>query len=92
MGLTDTQISRHVVPAACRLIGAVRSGTSDDVMTESSVVQMPGMELRGRIRLALSPAGHRGHSAETARLMERALRGESIEQLAADQRRTTRGA
>lgn len=47
------------------------------------------VELRGRIALALSLIAHRGHSAATSRLVERALRGESIEQLAADERRTT---
>ncbi len=49
-------------------------------------------ELRGRINLALSLLSHRGHTAETAVLVERVLRGESIEQLAAVERRTTKGA
>lgn len=49
-------------------------------------------ELLGRIHLALSLLSHRGHTADTARLVERVLRGESIAQLAADERRTTKGA
>lgn len=49
-------------------------------------------ELRGRVHLALSLIAHRGHSEATSRLVERALRGESIEQLAAGERRTTEGA
>lgn len=48
-------------------------------------------ELRGRINLALSLLSHRGHSAAAA-LVERALRGESIAQLAAPGRRTNQGA
>lgn len=31
MRLTDAQISRHVIPAACRLIGAVRASDPDEV-------------------------------------------------------------
>lgn len=45
-------------------------------------------ELRGRINLALSLLSHRGYSADTARLVERALRGESIAALAEEERRT----
>lgn len=49
-------------------------------------------ELRGRINLALSLLSHRGHNAATAVLVERVLRGESIAELVADERRTTEGA
>lgn len=49
-------------------------------------------ELRGRINLALSLLSHRGHTADTARLVERVLRGESIAELVADERRTNEGA
>jgi len=52
-------------------------------------------ELRGRIRLALALFDHRGHTADTARLADRALRGDSIAHLAAGDtagRRTTKGA
>ena len=31
MPLTDTQVSRYVVPAACRLVGAVRAGDQLEV-------------------------------------------------------------
>jgi hypothetical protein len=31
MSITDTQVSRHVLPAACRLIGAVRAGDQLEV-------------------------------------------------------------
>lgn len=49
-------------------------------------------DLLGAINLALSLLSHRGHTAEVARLVERVLRGESIDQLAADERRDTGGA
>jgi hypothetical protein len=41
------------------------------------------LELRGRINLALALFSHRGYDEATARLVERALRGESIDALAA---------
>lgn len=46
-----------------------------------NVTRMPGVELRARIRLALSILNHRGYSEETARLVERVLLGESIDEL-----------
>lgn len=46
------------------------------------------LELQGRIRLALSVLNHRGHSADTARLVERVLEGESIEEPSRDDRGT----
>lgn len=54
--------------------------------------QISRRDLRGRINLALSVLSHRGHSAASAALVERVLRGESIEDLAADERRSNRGA
>lgn len=46
-------------------------------------------DLRGRINLALALFSHRGYDEATARLVERALRGESIAELAAER---TKGA
>lgn len=70
----------------------LRAGEAEGVVTARVYALVGRSELNGRIQLALSLIAHRGHSEATSRLVERALRGESIEQLAADERRTTEGA
>lgn len=62
-------------------------------MPTARVVQLASRrDLHARINLALALLSHRGHTPDTARLVERVLRGESIDHLVADERRTTEGA
>lgn len=44
-------------------------------------------ELRARINMALSVLAQRGHSADSARVVEDVLRGRSLRELVADERR-----